>query len=174
LVRFRLLDGQPTFGGLSDISTPAEAILGLDLDPRIVFITENEVNGLAFPPVPGALVVFGLGSGVNMLAKADWLRRSRIVYWGDIDTHGFAILSRLRGYFSEVRSLLMDEATLLAHQPLWVREERPFVGDLPMLSEAEGRLFDDLKMNRLGVQVRLEQERIAYRHLTDALRSLDF
>jgi hypothetical protein len=43
-----------------------------------------------------------------------------------------------------------------------------------MLSEAEGRLFDDLKMNRLGVQVRLEQERIAYRHLTDALRSLDF
>jgi hypothetical protein len=26
-----------------------------------VFITENEINGLAFPDVPGSLVIFGLG-----------------------------------------------------------------------------------------------------------------
>jgi hypothetical protein len=174
LVRFRLLDNQPTFGGLSDISTPAEAFTRLDLTPRVVFITENDVNGLAFPPVTGALVVFGLGYGVDLLAKADWLGRSRIVYWGDIDTHGFAVLARLRAYFPKVQSLLMDEATLLAHQSSWVREERPFVGELSLLSEAESRLFGDLKLNRFGVKVRLEQERIAFAHLTNALHSLDF
>ncbi|NOR71388.1 MAG: hypothetical protein GQ532_17115, partial [Methylomarinum sp.] len=33
-------------------------------------------------------------------------------YWGDLDTHGFAILSRLRHYYPQVKSILMDEKTL--------------------------------------------------------------
>jgi hypothetical protein len=95
------------------------------------------------------------------------------VYWGDIDTHGFAMLARLRAYFPRAQSLLMDEATLLAHQSLWVREERPFVGELPRLSELERRLFENLKLNRYGDRIRLEQERIPYGHLMTALRDAD-
>ena len=38
-----------------------------------------------------------------------------LVYWGDLDTHGFAILNRLRECFPHARSMLMDRATLLAH-----------------------------------------------------------
>jgi hypothetical protein len=173
MVRFRLLDSQLDFAGLSDIATPAEDFAQLALIPRIVFITENDVNGLAFPPVRGAIVLFGLGYGLDLLARAEWLLRSRVIYWGDIDTHGFAMLARLRTYVPAARSLLMDEATLLAHEPLWVREERPFVGDLPRLSEAEGRLFENLKHNRYGDQVRLEQERIPYGRLLAALEDLD-
>jgi hypothetical protein len=30
------------------------------------------------------------------LAALPWLHDEQIVYWGDIDTHSFAILSRLR------------------------------------------------------------------------------
>jgi len=172
VVRFRLLDGQPAFAGLSDISTPAEAFAHLKLNPRIVFITENDVNGLAFPQVNEALVLFGRGDSLDLLAKAKWLRRSRLVYWGDIDTHGFRILARLRTYFPEAQSLLMDEATLLAHRPLWVRENQPFAGDLPHLFEAERQLFEDLKLNRYGNHVRLEQERIPYRCLLTALAGL--
>ncbi len=41
---------------------------------------------------------------------------------GDIDTYGFAMLDRLRSYHPHIRSLLMDEATLLQHRPLWGRE----------------------------------------------------
>ncbi|MDP3749574.1 MAG: DUF3322 domain-containing protein [Phenylobacterium sp.] len=171
-VRFRLLDGQTLFAGLSDVSTPAEEFARLDLNPRVVFITENEVNGLAFPPVDEAVVLFGLGYSLDLLAKAEWLRRSCLVYWGDIDTHGFAMLARLRAYFPTAQSLLMDEATLLTHRSLWVREERPFVGELPRLSEAERRLFEDLKLNRYGDHVRLEQERITYGCLMTALRGL--
>ena len=58
-VRFRLLDGQAAFAGLSDIGTPAEEFAHLNLNPRIVFITENDVNGLAFPSVNGAVVYSG-------------------------------------------------------------------------------------------------------------------
>ena len=96
------------------------------------------------------------------------------MYWGDIDTHGFAMLDKLRSRFPTAQSLLMDEATLLAHRALWVREERPFIGALTQLSEAEGRLFEDLKTNRFADRVRLEQERITYGRLTAALEGAGF
>jgi hypothetical protein len=38
------------------------------------------------------------------------------------DTHGFAILDRSRRAVPHLRSVLMDEATLLSHRPLWVQE----------------------------------------------------
>ncbi len=40
---------------------------------RSSFITENETNFLAFPPVADALVIFGAGYGWDALARADWL-----------------------------------------------------------------------------------------------------
>ncbi len=33
------------------------------------------------------------------LAEASWLKERDLFYWGDIDTHGFAILDQLRGHF---------------------------------------------------------------------------
>ena len=160
--------------GLTDISTPVEQFARLNLNPRFVFITENEVNGLAFPPVSDAMVVFGFGYGLDVLAPVEWLHRSRLVYWGDIDTHGFAILARLRAYFPEVESILMDETTLLAHRHLWVDEKQPVLGKLQRLTDAESRLFDDLKGNRFGDRVRLEQERISYSSLLTALHDQMF
>ena len=53
-----------------------------------VFVTENEINGLAFPPCPGSIVIFGLGYGLDRLADIAWLERTQVWYWGDIDTHG--------------------------------------------------------------------------------------
>ncbi|MDP9413218.1 MAG: DUF3322 domain-containing protein [Pseudomonadota bacterium] len=173
-IRFRLLDGAASLQGLTDISCPAEEFARLRLSPGVVFITENEVNGLAFPDVWNALVVFGLGYGLDRLVAAEWLQRSRLIYWGDIDTHGFAMLARLRAYFPAVESILMDETTLLAHQALWVGEERPFLGDLPRLTDTERRLFEDLKGNRFGDRVRLEQERIAYGELLRTLQGMAF
>lgn len=170
MVRLRILGATSEFAGLTDISIPAEDFARLSLNPRVVFVTENEVNGLAFPPVQDAMVLFGLGYGLDLLAAAEWLHRPRLVYWGDIDTHGFAMLARMRAHFPAAESILMDEATLLAHRPLWVDEDRPYLGELPQLSEAEGQLFEDLKRNRLGDRVRLEQERVAYGHLLAVLR----
>jgi hypothetical protein len=174
MVRFRLLGTGSGLAGLTDISSPTEEFARLELNPRVVFITENEVNGLAFPPVHDAMVVFGFGYSLDVLAAVEWLHRSRLVYWGDIDTHGFAILARLRAYFPRVESILMDEPTLLAHRQLWVHEEQPFLGELQRLSESERILFEDLKRNRYGDRVRLEQERVAYGHLLAALAHLGF
>ena len=63
----------------------------------------------------------------------------------------------------------MDRETLLAHAGLWVRESDPYDGELPRLTPVEGALYDDLRWNRLGDRVRLEQERIPYGRVEMAL-----
>ena len=116
VVRFRVLDSRLAIGGLSDLTIPASDFASLNILARHIFITENEVNGLAFPDFPEAIVVFGLGSGAGLLHSASWMSGRHIHYWGDIDTHGFAILDRLRAQFPTVRSFLMNRDTLLAHR----------------------------------------------------------
>lgn len=92
----------------------------------------------------GSLILFGAGYGFEMLAEARWLARCRIHYWGDIDTHGFAILDQLRAGFDHVEAFLMDRATLPACAPLWGEEETQTLRDLPRLNPAESALYDDL------------------------------
>ena len=64
-----------------------------------------------------------------------------IVYWGDIDTHGFAILDRLRSRHPGVTSIMMDSHTLLAHRKQWVREPVPTRRALERLTPNEGALY---------------------------------
>lgn len=174
LVRFRLLDPALYLHGLSDLSLPPDQFAALDLPARRVFITENRTNGLAFPDVPGSLVVFGLGYGLERLSATKWLENTEVHYWGDIDTHGFGILDRLRASLPHARSFLMDRATLEAHRALWGQEpaDRRFIGDAPRLSAEERALFDDLRGDRLGERVRLEQERVGFGWVEHALAEL--
>lgn len=164
-IRFRILDPSRTLLPMSvdqDVTLNSEAFAQLNPPARRVFITENETNFLAFPSMPESMVIFGAGYGFEMLAKADWLRQREIHYWGDIDTHGFAILDQLRGYHPHAQSFLMDRETLMAHQSLWVNEAKPERRDLPRLTPEEHALFDDLRDNRIGTHVRLEQERLDF------------
>jgi hypothetical protein len=99
------------------------------------------------------------------LEGVGWLADRDVVYWGDIDTHGFRILDRLRQRFVHVRSMLMDEATLVANLDRTVTEETPLDEELRYLTRPEQRLYRDLVEDRFGVAVRLEQERISLANL---------
>ena len=166
LVRFRLLDPAMTMEGLLDLTVPIAEFASLSpaLLRRVqrVFITENEVNGLAFPAATAAIVIFGLGYGVELLGGVPWLGDAEIHYWGDLDTHGFSILDRLRGVLPAARSLLMDRETLMEHRALWGAEDEPHRGELARLGVEERELYDELRLDRLGERVRLEQERIRF------------
>lgn len=155
-----------------DVTLTQAAFAALRLPVSKVFITENEVNFLAFPETPEAMVIFGAGYGFANLADAVWLREKAIWYWGDIDTHGFAILSQLRDHFPHVASLLMDEQTLLAHRPLWGTEPRPETAQPAHLTAEESLLYEQLLRNHWGKQLRLEQEKIGFDLLFAALQRL--
>jgi hypothetical protein len=172
VIRFRVLDPSLRIHGLDDLSTPAEQFAALDLPVRRVFITENEINGLAFPAAEQSIVVFGLGYGLERLGAIPWLRDKTIFYWGDLDTHGFAILDKLRGILPDVRSFLMDRETLLDHRALWGEEPEGYDKPLARLTAEEAAVYDDLRFDHLGKHVRLEQERIGYAHLGRVLAEL--
>jgi hypothetical protein len=174
-IRFRMLDPAHALlpGDLvQDITLDAASFARLDPKVVRVFITENEINFLAFPRVLDSLVIFGAGYGFEMLRKAEWLSNCRIHYWGDIDTHGFAILDQLRGQFDHVQSFLMDRSTLLAFETLWGEEEKQTLRDLPRLNPDERALYDDLRDNRVRKNLRLEQERIGFGWVESALSAL--
>jgi hypothetical protein len=164
-IRFRLLDTSielvPGAPG-ADITLDAASFAAMRPPVRRVFITENETNFLAFPSARDSLVVFGAGYGWDALARAQWLARCDAHYWGDIDTHGFAILDALRARLPHVASFLMDRETLVAHEIHWGEEQDPVRHDLPRLREPEHALFEDLRQDRIARRLRLEQERIGY------------
>ena len=174
-IRFRILDPacSPLHGvDMPDITLDAESFADLRLAVEHVFITENETNFLAFPPLAKSMVIFGAGYGFAALGRARWLNHCHLHYWGDIDTHGFAILDALRSRFNTVESLLMDRQTLMACQALWGHEETPVQRDLPRLNADEQALYDDLRDNRIQPNLRLEQERIGYPQVLAALKKV--
>ena len=174
-IRFRVLDPALAFVSGSvcpDATLDAHSFSQIDLDVRRVFITENETNFLAFPPVQNAIVIFGAGYGWDALACSQWLNNCAIHYWGDIDTHGFGILNQLRTHFEHVTSFLMDKTTLEAHASFWGHEATPLRADLHRLTAEESALYDELRDNRIRVGLRLEQEYVGFGWLTDRLQLL--
>lgn len=170
-VRLRILDQALAIHGLTDLTLTLSEFQQFALPVKTVFITENKMNGLAFPDVANAIVIFGLGYAVDLLANTRCLQAATIYYWGDLDAHGFAILSRMRSYFPHTQSLLMDQDTLLAFEPLWVQEPENNVvkHDLPGLTLDEKQVFAKLKQ----LKIRLEQERISYSYWLETLDKLE-
>ncbi len=174
-VRFRILDPALSImphGTDQDVTLTSEDFSRLDLRTEKIFITENEINFLAFPPVQGATVIFGAGYGFSNLAAIDWLKKRRIYYWGDIDTHGFAILNQFRELFPEASSFLMDRQTFLQHRQLWEIEPQPVLASLTRLTHCEQILYEQLCNNHWGKHVRLEQEKISFGTLLECLENI--
>jgi hypothetical protein len=169
-VRMRALDGE-LIGGFTEYTVRVDELADRPPTQGTVFIVENETTYLALPTAMEAIAICSGGYAVSRLAGLPWLAERRVIYWGDIDTHGFAMLSQLRSSLPLTDSILMDQATLLAHEGQWVREPKPTNARLPGLNEAEHGLYVDLIEGRFGEAVRLEQERISFGSVKEALNS---
>jgi hypothetical protein len=66
----------------------------------------------------------------------------------------------------------MDLDTLMAHEAYWGEETDPVLHDLPRLTVEERALFDDLRNSRVRKKLRLEQERVGFDWVTQALDAL--
>jgi hypothetical protein len=175
LIRFRVLDPEIMWGLgplCPDMALDAESFSRLSISAQRVFVTENEINFLAFPRVSGSIVIFGAGYGWEALARCRWLHQCSIHYWGDIDTHGFAILDRLRAHFDHANSFLMDRETLDKHRVFWGVEDSPLRADLFRLTQEERTLYHTLRDNSIRSGLRLEQEYISFAWLNQRLRNL--
>jgi hypothetical protein len=158
--------------GFSELTVRADEFTARPAGITRAYVVENEITYLAFPLPPAAIVIWGRGYAAPVLEPLAWLADTEVVYWGDIDTHGFAILDRLRQRFPHVRSMLMDRTTLLAHRTQWVTEPSPSTASLEFLDPEETALYRDLIADAFGPSVRLEQERVGFAAIKQALPDL--
>lgn len=134
-----------------------------------IWLIENKTSFKIFPPRKKALAIFAEGFRLHMLKEMSSLLKARLYYWGDLDEHGFIMLSRMRGLYPQVQSVFMDMHTVQQHvehmHPI------PFKGkEQPgLLTAAEKEAFEFLKENN----GRIEQERIQADYLIQYLRSID-
>lgn len=161
LVRVRVLDPGLAQAGLTDLAAPLTELARLDLVPRVVLVLENLETLLALPSMPGIVAAHGGGMAVDGVLALPWVRRVPVLYWGDLDAAGFAILHRARAHHPDVTSVLMDSTTLLAHRDLWVGDPRPSRAVLGHLTPQEAQAYARLCAEG---DVRLEQERIPLAH----------
>ena len=178
-IRFRVLDPAcallpavpegDAFG--QDITLDTASFAALETGVSRVFITENEINFLAFPRVKEAMVIFGAGYGFESLAG----RAGSGAPPPLLGRHRHPRLRHPRRVARPFRprGVVPDGPEhLLAFEPLWGTEDSPIDRDLPRLTAEERALYDDLRDNRIGRHVRLEQERIGFGWVSDALARL--
>jgi hypothetical protein len=167
-IRFKILDKSISlqfFSGIDDLAIPLSSFEALNLPLKKVLVVENKTNlftTLTLPFMQDTMAVFGEGNAVLNLGHTPWLSEMEILYWGDIDVHGFEILSRLRAFFPHTRSVLMDKATF----DRFFEHDSGAVSGNPShlnLSYDERNLYDLLKANNW----RLEQEKIPQCYVID-------
>ena len=160
LVRLRPAPAPWLPAPITELALRPGELARLPLAPRTVLVIENEISYLSVEVPAGGVVIWGKGFEVDAVGRLPWLAEAEVIYWGDIDTHGFAILDRLRAWVPHARSVLMDRDTLVAHRDRWGSEDRPAASSLTRLTASEAQLYEELVTDVLGERVRLEQERI--------------
>ena len=169
LVRLRPAPSLGLPAPLTELAVRSEELAQLRVEPRVAIIIENEISYLSIDVPEDGVVIWGKGFEIDSVGRLRWLTEADILYWGDIDTHGFAILDRLRAWLPLARSVLMDRETLLAHRDRWVIEDRPAKSVLTRLTSDEQDLYLDLVREGFGERVRLEQERIDWQWVEQRL-----
>lgn len=166
-IRFRSLDKDIHLKILNDeftsyeIQTPLSAFAKINFNSiEYIFIVENLMVYLTFPAFNKALCIFGSGFAAVNLKECKTLNEKKLYYFGDMDEHGFEILSNVRSIFPNIQSFCMDQKTYETFSIFAVKGENSHskIEDLN-LSEDELHLFKFLRENKtIG---RLEQEKIS-------------
>ncbi|NNG19882.1 hypothetical protein HJ590_09905 [Naumannella sp. ID2617S] len=155
--RVRVLDqGLVRHGTPRDLTATVEELDRWEVAPTSVLVVENLASLASLPEIAGTIAVHGRGYAVTQLARIRWVARKPVAYWGDLDSHGFAILGRCRDALPQTRSMLMDRATLRAHAHLAVSEPVPYRAVVLGLTPEEAATLALIRENDL----RLEQERL--------------
>lgn len=170
LIRFRALDPSlvgPSKLPFADFAIPLDEACRIGIAAKNILVVENETTFLTLPPVANTLALLGAGDAVSLFRQIDWLKQFRIVYWGDMDTHGFEGLSLLRKQHAQTESLMMDVETYELFRQ-FSKKAAPYVSSVELvLSDMERQLFTTLKADgRL-----LEQERISLSYATQKLQT---
>lgn len=146
-------------GGLRHLRAPIDELDRLPLNPRWVLVVENKEAALSLNDTVGLVIIHSLGNHLEALRHIPWIPHHSALYWGDIDRHGYTLLSRARSAVPGLTSVLMSREDVAKFHYLAVMESltRYDPAD-PNLEPAEQCALDALTVG--GQYLRIEQERI--------------
>ncbi|MCA9774616.1 MAG: hypothetical protein KC466_19505 [Myxococcales bacterium] len=148
-----------------EMTCEARNLVSWPVTVHTLLVVENKTNILRLRPPPGYAVAWGAGHAVEAsfpdLEAAPGLR---LLYWGDCDSHGYAILNALREELPHIISVGMGIDTLHAYRDAFIAEpeEARMTGTMPRLNASEGAGRE----HQLAHHARLEQELV---HLPDEI-----
>lgn len=154
---------------VSELSIPLEDFKNLDKSNLLtnvekIFIVENEMVYLTFPKVENSICIWGHGFTSSQFSKCEWLKNYKLFYFGDLDEHGYLILSNFRSHFPQTISFCMDIETLEKYSEFRVKGKTLSGNAVPEhLTKEELSVFNMLR-NSDGKD-RLEQERIPVEYI---------
>lgn len=167
LYRVRFLDSGLAPARMGDLMASPDTLGRLDPAAQTVLIVENLQTLLSLPELPGVIALHGGGYDVRWCAPIPWVARAAVLYWGDLDLDGLAILASLRSMRPDARSMMMDPATLQRFTHLAVPHAKGLSRAVPSgLQPAEVEAYELL---RAQGGLRLEQERIPWDYALTAL-----
>lgn len=174
LVRFSILDksiSNKYFSGVKDISITISDFTNLSLQIDKVIIVENKTTIYTFltlPELKNTIAIYGGGYNVATQKNIAWLKNVEIFYWGDIDVQGFEILSQVRGYYPQTKSILMNKEIYQKFKDFIVEGKSSKIKEQLNLTKEEYELYLELKNNN----TRLEQEKISYDFVTERIKKI--
>lgn len=149
--------------------------------PSIVIISENKDTALWFPPVEGGIAVQGDGwKGPELTSSLNWVvKAERVLYWGDMDAAGFAILNAYRSHGLNVQSIFMDMVSFERYEAYGVcvdakghaiPAQQP--ARLDYLTPSERELYLNVISENWTRPRRIEQERIPLKEVANLVNRI--
>ena len=170
-VHFRVLDPrlqQRMSLPFDDLTVPISQFGSVSPTGLTVLIVENKKTFLSLPSLDNTLAIFGGGGAAELLTAIQWLSACRLLYWGDLDVHGFHILSRLRDAFPNLVSIMMDLQTLLRFEIHHGPGKPATYEEVSHLTQSERQAYAVVKLKGLL----LEQERIPHEYCMKQLQEV--
>lgn len=156
-VRLRFAPGEGP-AGLRDVEVPLSELASLPT-PQVLVMVENLSSFLPLPLKPGQAAVWGAGWRAVDLVRDPWLSEVPLVYWGDLDTDGYGILSAVRGVHGNVTSVLMGPDDVNRWLAYAVADRDFQSRTYPHLTAEELQGLEELITRG---HLRIEQERIRF------------
>jgi hypothetical protein len=154
-------------GNTEVIFLTPKAFENFTYNPKRVFIVENETTFFKFPLKENDICLYSGGFSILSFKNNKMLMENNTYYFGDIDEHGFAILSMFREIYPGIKSIFMDTKTLNKFTKFEI-EGKEYQGILNALNMEETKVYEYIKENNL----RLEQERIPIHFIKNELELL--
>lgn len=165
-IRVRVLDQELAIGNLTDLLIKLSDFKKITINCKSVILTENKMNFLTLPDLPGVIAIWsGGGFNISYLKGVKLLEGKNIYYWGDLDIQGFHILHQMRSYYPQTKSIMMNQATLSRFKNDMGQGKPGTMVNLDHLTPEERELFQYLKDGNH----RFEQEKISQKYADEVL-----